>query len=152
MQTVDLLISLRESVSEETYEEIIRLVEGSLFGADKRGDLFDDISRALTGKSIGDHLRHGVQKLVKNAGDKVKDKINKSKIVQSTIGKREYDNASKDLDRAELNYRYAKDAQKYSSDDPAKQRVYKEDAKRYDKEANKHAKKVSDIKKKYGFN
>ena len=152
MQTVDLLINLRESVSEETYEEVIRLVEGSLFGADKRGDLFDDISRALTGKSIGDHLRHGAQKLVKNASDKVKDKINKSKIVKNTIGKREYDNASKDLDRAELNYRYAKDAQKYSSDDPAKQRVYKEDAKRYNKEANKHAKKVSDIKKKYGFN
>lgn len=149
---MDLLINLRESVSEETYEEVIRLVEGSLFGADKRGDLFDDISRALTGKSIGDHLRHGAQKLVKNASDKVKDKINKSKIVKNTIGKREYDNASKDLDRAELNYRYAKDAQKYSSDDPAKQRVYKEDAKRYNKEANKHAKKVSDIKKKYGFN
>ena len=152
MQTVDLLINLRESVSEETYEEIIRLVEGSLFGADKRGDLFDDISRALTGKSIGDHLRHGAQKLVKNASDRVKDKINKSKIVKNTIGKREYDNASKELDRAELNHRYAKDAQKYSSDDPAKQRVYKEDAKRYNKEANKHAKKVSDIKKKYGFN
>lgn len=152
MRSIELLENLRESVSEETYEEVIRLVEGSLFGADKRGDLFDDISRALTGKSIGDHLRHGAQKLVKNASDKVRDKINKSKIVQSTIGKREYDNASKDLDRAELNYRYAKDAQKYSSDDPAKQRVYKEDAKRYDKEANKHAKKVSDIKKKYGFN
>lgn len=152
MQTVDFLINLRESVSEETYEEVIRLVEGSLFGADKRGDLFDDISRALTGKSIGDHLRHGAQKLVKKASDKVKDKINKSKIVKNTIGKKEYDNASKDLDRAELNYRYAKDAQRYSSDDPAKQRVYKEDAKRYNKEANKHAKKVSDIKKKYGFN
>ena len=152
MQTVDLLINLRESVSEETYEEVIRLVEGSLFGADKRGDLFDDISRAITGKSIGDHLRHGAQKLVKSASDKVKDKINKSKIVKNTVGKREYDNASKDLDRAELNYRYAKDAQRYSSDDPAKQRVYKEDAKRYNKEANKHAKKISDIKKKYGFN
>ena len=148
----DLFIILESKVSKKTYNDIVQLVENSLFGADKRGDLLDDFSRALTGKSIGDHLRSGVKKLTKAAGEKIKEKVLKSKLAQNTLGKKELERASKDLDHAELNYRYAKDAQKYSSNDPAKQRIYKEDAKRYNKEANKHAKRVSDIKRKYGFN
>lgn len=148
----EILGILESRVSEQTYNEIIQIVESSLFNADKRGDLLDDFSKLLTGKTVGDHIRGGIKKLTKAAGEKVKEKVLKSKLAQSTIGKRELEKASKDLDHAELNYRYAKDAQKYSSNDPAKQRVYKEDVKRYNKEANKHAKRVSDIKQKYGFN
>ena len=64
MKILESLDSIKEQVSEETYQHILQLVENSLFPADKRGDLFDDISKALTGKTLGGHLQHGTQKLV----------------------------------------------------------------------------------------
>ena len=151
MNISESLTMLKESVSEETYTDIIRLVEGSLFKADKRGDLLDDISKALTGKTLGDHLRHGAKKLAKGATEKVKDKVLKSKLVKNTIGKNEYKKAYKDLELAQLDHDFAKQAARYSSDNPAKQREYREDAKHYDKEARQKAKRVSEIKSKYGL-
>ena len=66
------LAIIKEEVSEQTYIDIVQLIESSLFPADNRGDLLDDISKVLTGKSLGDHLRHGTQKLVKAIIDKRK--------------------------------------------------------------------------------
>ena len=149
MDSIDSLIPLKERISEDAYQDIVDLVCEGLF-QNKRGDLLDDISKALTGKTLGDHIKSGIKKVGKATGDKIKDKVLKSNIVKNTIGKKEYENAFRELDRAELDYGFAKQGSKYSND-PAKQRVYKEDAKRHNKEANKKAKRVSEIKRKYGF-
>lgn len=72
MSITESLINLRSQISEESFQEIILLVEGSLFKADKRGDLFDDISKILTGKDLAAHLKCGTQKLIKTLKDKKK--------------------------------------------------------------------------------
>lgn len=141
---------LEERVSPECFQDILDLTEG-LFKNDGRGDLFDDISRLFTGKSVKDHVKSGVKKLCNGAKDKVKSKILKSKMVRDSIGKKELEKTEKELDRAQLDHNYYKTAHR-SCDDPSYKRVYREDAKAADKEANKKAKRVSEIKRKYGFN
>ncbi len=74
MSITESLISLKENISEESFQDIMQLVEGSLFKADKRGDLLDDISKLLTGKDLAGHLKCGTQKLVKAIKDKKKKK------------------------------------------------------------------------------
>lgn len=146
MKSVDLLIALKEKVSEDCFQDIIGITEG-LFLKDGRGDLLDDLSRSFTGKPLDYHIKNGTKK-VYNA---TKDKILKSTPIKNTIGKKKLDNALKELDRAELEYGYAKDCQKYSKDDPSKSRMYKEQAKELNNIADKRARAVNDIKKKYGF-
>ena len=67
MKTVDSLINIQEKVSEETFQEIMQITEG-LFINDGRGDLFDDVSKLITGKPVMHHVRKGATKALKLAG------------------------------------------------------------------------------------
>ena len=78
--------------------------------------------------------------------------MSKSKPIKDTIGKSQLDKAQKELDIAELSYSYSKNMQKnLRKDDPSGSRVYGQQAKMYNKEADKRAKKVAEIKRQYGF-
>lgn len=147
MKTVDSLINIQEKISEEAFNDIEEALIQELFD---RPDLLDDISKTFTGKTVGQHIQNGASKIVKFAGNKIKDKVLKSKLVKNTIGKREHNKAYNDLKNAESKYNQAQQNYK-SSTDPSQKRVHKEDAKYYNKEANKRAKKVSEIKQKYGL-
>lgn len=78
MKTVDSLINIQEKISEETFQEIMQVMEG-LFVNDGRGDLFDDISKALTGKPVMHHVRKGTSKAVKFLGKQIKKAIENRK-------------------------------------------------------------------------
>ena len=147
MKTIDSLIVLQEQLSEENFQDITEALISELFD---RPDLIDDLLKVTTGKTAKQHLQTGASKVTKFIGNKIKDKVLKSKLVKNTIGKREYDNACKELNKAENNYNQAKQNHKNSLD-PSMKRVYKADANYYNREANKRAKKVSDIKQKYGI-
>lgn len=161
MSAIDSLILIKEQVDEKTFRDIIQFMEASLIQEGQedlsiilelfdRPDLLDDISKALTGKTLKQHTQNYVKKAASYIGNKVKEKALKSNVIKNTIGKKEYDSALKDLKKSESNYNKAQQSCKNTSDSSLK-RIYKEDAKHYNKEANKNAKRVSDIKKKYGF-
>ena len=147
MNTIDSLFLLKEQLSKETFASIEEALLLELFD---RPDLLNDISKALTGKTVGQHLQKGISKAANFVGNKVKDKVLKSNIVKNTVGKKEYEKAYKDLTDSETKYNQAKQNQKTSTD-PSLKRVHGEDAKRYNKEANQRAKRVSEIKQKYGI-
>ena len=148
MKIIDSLVNIQDQVSEETFQEIMQVVEDQIIN--ERGDLLDDISKTLTGKTLGQHAQHYIQKGVKHIGNVVKDKILKSNIIKNSIGRNEYDKAYKDLDDIETKYNQARQNYK-NSVSPSSKRIYKADANYYNREANKRAKKVSDIKQKYGL-
>ena len=83
MKTVDSLINIQEKISEETFQEIMQVMEG-LFVNDGRGDLIDDISKALTGKPVMHHVRKGTSKAVKFLGKQIKKAIENRKAKVST--------------------------------------------------------------------
>lgn len=147
MNTIDSLFLLKEQLSEETFTSIEEALLLELFD---RPDLINDISKALTGKTTGQHLQKGISKAVNFVGNKVKDKVLKSNIVKNTVGKKEYNSAYDNLSKAQAKYDQAKQNHKNCTDD-AQKRVHKEEMKYYNKEANKRAKKVNDIKQKYGI-
>jgi hypothetical protein len=78
MKTINSLTNIQEKVSEETFQEIMQVMEG-LFVNDGRGDLFDDISKALTGKPVIHHVRKGTSKAVKFLGKQIKKAIENRK-------------------------------------------------------------------------
>ena len=81
MKTIDSLVNIQEQVSEETFQEIMQVMEG-LFIKDGRGDLFDDISKLVTGKPVMYHVRKGSTKAAKYLVKQIKKAIEnrKSKI------------------------------------------------------------------------
>ena len=83
MKTVDSLIILQENLSEENFQEIMQIMEG-LFVNDGRGDLFDDISKALTGKPLTHHIRKGATKAVKYLASQVKQAMKNKKQTAKT--------------------------------------------------------------------
>ena len=147
MNTIDSLVILKEQLSEETFANIEEALIQELFD---RPDLIDDILKATTGKTAGQHLTSGISKLAKYAGNKLKEKALKSNFVKNTIGKKEYNSAYDNLSKAQTKYDQAKQNHKNCIDD-AQKRVHKEEMKYYNKEANKRAKKVNEIKQKYDF-
>lgn len=147
MSTLDSLVILKEQLSEETFANIEEALIQELFD---RPDLIDDILKATTGKTAGQHLKNGAAKLTKYIGSKLKEKALKSNFVKNTIGKKEYNSAYDNLSKAQAKYDQAKQNHKNCTDD-AQKRVHKEEMKYYNKEANKRAKKVNDIKQKYGL-
>ena len=147
MNSRDSLLLLKEQLSEEAFKSIEKVIILELFD---RPDLIDDISRALTGKTTGQHIKTGLSKLTKYAGNKLKERILKSDVIKNTFGKKEYEKAFKDLNDAEIKYNQAKKQQNGTSE-PALRRVQKENVKQCNKEANKRAKRVNEIKQKYGF-
>ena len=83
MSTIDSLIVLQENLSEENFQEIMQVMEG-LFVKDGRGDMFDDVSRLLTGKPVMYHVRKGTSKAVKYLGKQIKKAIkNRKKKVKT---------------------------------------------------------------------
>lgn len=147
MNTIDSLFLLKEQLSEETFTNIEEALIQELFD---RPDLIDDILKATTGKTAGQHLKSGISKLAKYAGNKLREKALKSNFVKNTIGKKEYNSAYDNLSKTQAKYDQAKQNHKNCTDD-AQKRVHKEEMKFYNKEANKRAKKVNDIKQKYGL-
>ena len=147
MSTIDSLIILKEQLSEETFTNIEEALIQELFD---RPDLIDDILKATTGKTAGQHLKSGASKLTKYIGNKLKEKALKSNFVKNTIGKKEYNSAYSNLNKAQANYDQARQNYKDCTDN-AQKRVHKEEMKFYNKEANKRAKKVNDIKQRYGL-
>lgn len=83
MNTIDSLIVLQENLSEENFQEIMQVMEG-LFIKDGRGDLFDDISKALTGKPLTHHIRKGTTKAVKYLASQVKQAMENKKQTAKT--------------------------------------------------------------------
>ena len=162
MDAIDSLILLKEQVDESTFQDILRLMRDSFIREGQedlsivlelfdRPDLFDDISKALTGKTLKQHTQNYIKKATNYVGNKLKERALKSSVVKNTLGRKEYDSALRNLENAESNYNKAQQKYKSTTDNSLK-RIYKEDAKHYNKEANKNAKRISDIKKKYGFN
>lgn len=146
MKTIDSLIILQENLSEENFQEIMQIVEG-LFVKDGRGDLFNDTG--IT-KVLSKYGRKYSKKALNYVGNKIKDRVLKSNLVKNTIGKKEYESAYDALNKVQTKYNQAKQNHKNCTDD-AQKRVHKEEMKFYNKEANKRAKKVNDIKQKYGL-
>ena len=52
---------------EETFQEIMQVMEG-LFVKDGRGDLFDSVSKLITGKTVMHHVKKGTTKALELAG------------------------------------------------------------------------------------
>lgn len=77
MKTVKSLVTLQENVSENTFNDILQIMEG-LFVNDGRGDLLDDISKLLTGKTLKQHVQHGIKGLTKNVPKKTTAKFKKA--------------------------------------------------------------------------
>ena len=69
-------------LSEKCFKEIVKLVETyldeGLFVKDGRGDLLDDVSKTVTGKTVMDNLKAGVAK--KLAPKKVKTTTTQQEI------------------------------------------------------------------------
>ena len=83
MNTIGSLIILQENLSEENFQEIMQVMEG-LFIKDGRGDLFDDVSKLLTGKPVMHHVRKGATKAVKYLASQVKQAMkNKNQTVKT---------------------------------------------------------------------
>lgn len=146
MKSMDSLMTLKEQVSEETFQDILQVTEGLLVN-DGRGDLFDTFG---LNKTLSKYAKKYSKKAINYIGGKIKGKILKSNLVKNTIGKKEYENASKDLSSMQAKYDRAKQSHKNCTNDSQK-RVHKEEMKHYNKEANKRAKRVSEIKQKYGL-
>lgn len=136
--SVDVLINLKENISEECFQDIINITEDIFLN--ERGDIIDSLSKALTGKTVEQHAKDGAKKLF----NVVKDKVMKSSPIKNTIGKSQLEKAQSDLEKAETKYNNARQHQKNN-------RVQREEAKFYNKEANKRAKKVAEIKRKFGL-
>lgn len=83
MNTIDSLFLLKEQLSEENFQEIVQIMEG-LFVNDGRGDLFDDVSKLLTGKPLTHHIRKGTTKAVKYLASQVKQAMKNKKKQQIT--------------------------------------------------------------------
>lgn len=83
MSAIDSLIILQENLSEENFQEIMQVMEG-LFVKDGRGDMFDDVSKLLTGKPVMHHVRKGTSKAIKYLGKQIKKAIeNRKKKVKT---------------------------------------------------------------------
>ena len=146
MNLEDTIVGLQERVSEECFNDILNITEE--FIHERRRSVLNSISKAFTGKAIEQHAIDGAKKLFNT----VKDKVSKTEPVRNTIGKSQLDKAQKELDMAELDYDYSKDMQRrFRKDDPSRSRVYGQQAKIYNKEADKKAKRVAEIKRQYGF-
>lgn len=75
MEKIASILNLLETkVSQETFNDIIQIAEG-LYTKKKRGDLLDDISKFLTGKTLKDHIKCGTQKAVKTVANKAIEKF-----------------------------------------------------------------------------
>ena len=83
MKIINSLVNIQEQVSEETFQEIMQIMEG-LFINDGRGDLFDDVSKLITGKPVIHHVRKGTSKAVKYLGKQIKKAIENRKAKVST--------------------------------------------------------------------